>query len=84
MDAANLQSTFEMRTIFRMEHIEPTYDCGRFVPTNGVNFTGSPVEFPFTPKEIWQARYWRLSQTRSLLYSSREEAESVGANDALG
>ena len=55
MDAANLQSTFEMCTIRRMPHIESTYDCGRFVPTNGVNFIGSPGDFPFTPKEGWQA-----------------------------
>ena len=66
IDAANLQSTFGMCTILRKLHTEPTYDCGRFVPTTGVNFTGSPGEFPFTPKETRQARYWRLSQNRIL------------------
>ena len=66
MDAANLQSTFEMCTILRMPHIVHPYDCGRFVPTNGVNFIGSPRDFQFTPKESWQARYLRLSRNRVL------------------
>ena len=51
LDAANLQSTFEMCTILRRPHTEPIYDHHKFLPTNGVNCKGSPYKFPFTPKE---------------------------------
>ena len=61
MDATNLQPTFEMCIILRRPHSEPVYDHRKFLPTNGVNFNGSPHQFPFTPKETWQARCSRES-----------------------
>ena len=51
VEAQNLQSTYEVCKTLRREFIEPLYDCGRYTPANGVNFDGSPSDFPFTPYE---------------------------------
>ena len=64
LDTSNLQSTFKLYNILRMPHTVLMFDCSRFTPTNGVNFSGSPEKFLLTPKETWQAKFWRLSQDR--------------------
>ena len=53
LDTSNLQSTFELCNILRMQHTVLMFNCSKFTPTNDANFNCKPEEFPFTPKETW-------------------------------
>ena len=57
--AINLQSTYEISTVLRKPHTTPVYNHGRFEPTNGINYKGTPYQFPFTPRENLQQIYRR-------------------------
>ena len=60
LEAKQLQSTYEVCKIFHRDDTDPVYDCGRYIPANGINFDGSPSDFPFTPFETRDQEYWRL------------------------
>ena len=64
VEANNWQSTYEVCKALRREFTEHLYDCGRYTPANGVNFDGSPSDFPFTPYETAEQTFWRLSQEK--------------------
>ena len=66
LDTSHLHSAYELCHILRRDHTTPMFDCSRNIPTNGVNYAGSPEEFPFTPHESLEQTYWRLSQDRDL------------------
>ena len=45
LEAPNLQSTYEVCKTLRRDDTDPVYNCGRYVPANGINFDGSPSDF---------------------------------------
>ena len=66
LETSNLQSTYELCSTLRRAYTTPMYDCSRYIPANGINVDGLPQDFPFTPYETWEQKYWRLSQDRDL------------------
>ena len=52
LEAQHLQSTYEVCKTLHRDDTDPVYNCGRYIPANGINFDGSPSDFPFTPFEI--------------------------------
>ena len=66
-EVQNWQSTYEVCKTLQWESSTTVlYDHGRFAPINGVKFGGDPAEYPFTPYEIEEQTYWRLSQQSDL------------------